>query len=144
MTDELEAKACEWLARVEECGGAVAAIEAGVVQNAIAENAYRIELARAAGDEIVVGVNKFAEGEPTPVPLHRLDQQAVDRQIARVAEYKARQDQDRVEAALDAVAATARGPENLLPPMKAALLAGATLGQIVDALRGVFGEHRTG
>ncbi len=142
LTDELEARACEWLAQVEERGGAVAAIEAGVVQNAIAENAYRTELARAAGEEIVVGVNKFAEGEPTPVPLHRLDQQAADRQIGRVTEYKARQAQDRVVAALDGVATAARGTENLLPQMKAALLAGATLGQIVDALRGVFGEHR--
>src|SRR3712207_1102044 len=89
LTDELEAKAREWLAEVEARGGAVAAIERGYVQNAIAENAYRKELAREAGEEVVVGVNKYAEAEPTRVPLQRIDQAAVDRQIARVAEYKA-------------------------------------------------------
>ncbi len=142
LTDELEAAAREWLERVEARGGAVAAIERGFVQNAIADNAYRREVAREQGEEIIVGVNRYAEDSPTKVPIHRIDQAAVDRQIARVTAYRAAQDGDRVAAALDVVSDTARGSANLLPPMKAALLAGATLGQVADALRCVFGEYR--
>ncbi len=143
LTDELEAKAREWLARVEEQGGAVAAIERGFVQGAIADNAYQRELARELGEEIVVGVNKYVDDEePVSVPIQRIDQEAVARQIARVAEYKARQDRAAVAAALDRVEAAARGTENLLPVMKSALLAGATLGQIAGVLRKVFGEYR--
>ncbi len=142
LTDELEAKAREWLTKVEARGGAVAAIEHGYVQNAIAENAYRKELARERGEEVVVGVNKHAEATAATVPLQRIDQSAVERQIARVAEYRARQDQTRVAATLAAVGDAAGGVDNLLPPMKDALLAGATLGQIADALRSVFGEYR--
>ncbi|MDP9355312.1 MAG: methylmalonyl-CoA mutase family protein [Chloroflexota bacterium] len=142
LTDELEAAAREWLERVEARGGAVAAIERGFVQNAIADNAYRREVARERGEEIIVGVNRYAEDSPTKMPVHRIDQAAVERQIARVAAYRAAQDGDRVSAALDIVSETARGSANLLPPMKDALLAGATLGQVADALRRVFGEHR--
>jgi methylmalonyl-CoA mutase N-terminal domain/subunit len=143
LTDELEAKAREWLARIEEQGGAVAAIERGFVQGAIADNAYQRELARELGEEIVVGVNKYVDDEePVSVPIQRIDQEAVARQIARVAEYKARQDRAAVAAALDRVEAAARGTENLLPVMKSALLAGATLGQIAGVLRKVFGEYR--
>src|SRR5215211_3932750 len=142
LTDELEARANEWIGLVEKSGGAVAAIEAGVVQNAIAENAYRRELARESGEEVVVGVNKYAETESASVPIQRIDQAATARQIERARAYKAAQDQDAVERARSTVRETATGTGNLLPVMKAALLAGASLGQIADTLRGVFGEHR--
>ena len=142
LTDELEAKAREWLAQIEELGGAVAAIEGGFVQNAIADNAYQRELDREAGRDIVVGVNKYAENDPASVPLQRIDHQVVDRQIARTAEYKRRQDAERVRVALEKVVTAAGGDDNLLPVMKSALIDGATLGQIADALRSVFGEHR--
>jgi methylmalonyl-CoA mutase N-terminal domain/subunit len=142
LTEELETKAREWLDRVDEQGGAVNAIERGYVQNAIAENAYQRELARERGEEIVVGVNKYAEHETVHVPIQRIDQEAVARQTARVTEYKTRQDAEQVSAALGRVETAARGEDNLLPVMKEALIAGATLGQIANALRGVFGEHR--
>jgi methylmalonyl-CoA mutase N-terminal domain/subunit len=142
LTDELEVRANEWIALVEQNGGAVAAIEAGVMQNAIAENAYQRELAREMGDEIVVGVNKYAETETTSVLIQRIDQNATARQIERTAAYKAVQNRDAVDSALAAVGEVATGTENLLPAMKSALLAGATLGQIADTLRGVFGQHR--
>jgi len=142
LTDELEARANEWIGLVEKSGGAVAAIEAGVVQNAIAENAYRRELARESGEEVVVGVNKYAETESASVPIQRIDQAATARQIERARAYKAAQARDAVADTLAAVRETATGTGNLLPVMKAALLAGASLGQITDTLRGVFGEHR--
>ena len=142
LTDELEEAARDWMAQVEAVGGAVAAIEQGFVQNAIGENAYQRERARERGDEAVVGVNRHADAEPTHVPIQRIDAAATERQVARVAAYKARQDVAAVEQALAAVADAARGTDNLLPPMKRALEAGATLGQVAGVLRGVFGEHR--
>ncbi len=142
LTDELQARVWEWLDRIEEQGGAVAAIERGFMQSAIAENAFQREIAREQGDEIVVGVNKYTEGETVRVPIQRIDQDAVDRQISRVRKDKASQDRARVDAARALVTDAARGTDNLLPVMKVALLAGATLGQIAGALRGVFGEHR--
>ena len=143
LTDEVEAKAREWMAEVEEQGGAVTAIERGFVQNAIAENAYRREVARSSGDETVVGVNRYVdEDEELAIALHRIDEEMVARQVARVTRYKADQDRPAVDAALATVRSTAEGTGNLLPPMKAALLAGATLGQVANALRDIFGEHR--
>ncbi len=144
LTDELEAAAAEWLARIDEQGGAVAAIESGAMQRAIADNAYRNELARERGEEITVGVNKYADEGTTTVPIQRIDQASVDRQIAEVKEYLARHDQARVLVALRSVTDAASGDDNLLPPIKDALVAGATLGQIVTSLRTVFGEHRAG
>jgi methylmalonyl-CoA mutase N-terminal domain/subunit len=142
LTDQLEAKAMEWMESIDEQGGAVAAIENGYVQNAIGENAYRRELARSSGDEVVIGVNRHVEDEATPMQLHKIDQEMVARQIERVTAYKAQQDRDAVDSALARVRETAAGEENLLPVMKEALLAGATLGQVANALRDVFGEHR--
>ncbi|HEV2107971.1 MAG TPA: methylmalonyl-CoA mutase family protein [Thermomicrobiales bacterium] len=145
LTDELEAKAREWLAQVEAEGGAVSAIEQGFMQNAIAETAYRKELARERGDEVIVGVNRYRDEDDAPspsVPLQRIDAAAVERQVARVVAYKRAQDARAVEGALVAVQEAAEGTTNLLPLMKAALAAGATLGQIVGTLREAFGAHR--
>jgi methylmalonyl-CoA mutase N-terminal domain/subunit len=142
LTDQLEVKAGEWITAVNEAGGAVAAIESGFVQNAIAENAYRLELAVESRDDVIVGVNAFVDEEDATVPILRIDQAGVDQQIQRVTDYKAKQDQQRVEQALERVCAGASGSENLLPLMKQAFLDGATLGQVAGALRQVFGEHR--
>jgi methylmalonyl-CoA mutase N-terminal domain/subunit len=142
LTAQLRQKAAEWIERVDERGGAVTAIETGFVQNAIAENAYQKELARESGEEIVVGVNRYAEPESVSVPIQKIDQAATQAQIARVSAYKAGQDRAMVDSALAKVQETARGGGNLLYSFKDAFLAGATLGQIADVLRGVFGEHR--
>jgi methylmalonyl-CoA mutase N-terminal domain/subunit len=142
LTNELEIKAQEWLDRIAEQGGAVEAIDRGYMQNAIAENAYQRELARERGTEIIVGVNKYAEKQGVSVPIQRIDQVSVARQIDRVTAYKAAQDRSKVDPALAAVRDAAQGTANLLPVMKNALLAGATLGQIIDTLRLDFGEHR--
>ena len=144
LTDELEARATEWVSLVDDAGGAVAAIEAGFVQNAIAENAYRLELAIESKDDVIVGVNAFVEDEEATVPILRIDLGGVEQQINRVSAYKAQQDRLRVDQSLDRVRAGASGTENLLPLMKHAFLEGATLGQVAGALRDVFGEHRAG
>jgi methylmalonyl-CoA mutase N-terminal domain/subunit len=143
LTDAVEAKAREWMNQVNEYGGAVAAIERGFVQDAIAESAYQKELARERGAEVVVGVNRYVTDESeVTVPIQKIDQEAVSRQMARVSAYKERQDTQAVESALDAVRGAAESTDNLLPIMKHALTTGATLGQICHTLRGVFGEYR--
>ncbi len=142
LTDQLEAKAMEWLARIDEQGGAVAAIERGFMQDAIGENPYQRELARSSGEEVTVGVNKYVETDSTRMEIHRIDPGVVARQVERVAAHKAAQDMTVIGPALERVRDTARGTDNLLPPMKDALLAGATLGQVAYALRDVFGEHQ--
>lgn len=144
LTDQLEQKAQEWIDAIDERGGAVQAIENGFVQNAIAENAYRKEVARSAGEEIVIGMNRFVDdsADAAPIKLHKIDQEMVARQMARTTEYKRNQNREAVDTALQTVRDVAAGTENLLPPMKQALLAGATLGQVANALRDVYGEHR--
>jgi methylmalonyl-CoA mutase N-terminal domain/subunit len=142
LTDQLEEKAREWIGRIDERGGSVVAIERGFMQNAIAENAYRRELAQSSGDLVVVGVNRYREDDETRMDLHRIDPAVVARQVERVRAYKAAQDAAAIDTALSAVRRTADGTDNLLPVMKAALLAGATLGQVAGALREIFGEHR--
>lgn len=142
LTDELEAKAREWMIEVEHLGGAVTAIERGYVQGAIADNAYGRELARSSGDEVVIGVNRYAEDDEVAIELHKIDHGAVARQVQRVQAVKAAQDAEAVRRLLDDVQSAATGTANLLPPMKRALEGGATLGQIAGALRSVFGEHR--
>ena len=144
LTDQIEAKAQEWIDAIDERGGAVQAIEHGFVQNAIAENAYRREVARSSGDDIVVGVNRYtsdADSE-TPIKLLKIDQEMVARQVARTTAFKQNQNRAAVETALATVREIAAGSGNLLPPMKQALLTGATLGQVANALRDVYGEHR--
>jgi methylmalonyl-CoA mutase N-terminal domain/subunit len=142
MTDELESKAQEWIEGVDDLGGAVSAIEAGYVQNAIAENAYRRELAVDAGEIKVVGVNAFVDEHDPAVEILSIDQHKVDRQIERVKTYKAAQDRAKVDDALARLRETAAGETNLLPVIKSAFEAGATLGQAGNALRDVFGEYR--
>lgn len=144
LTDQIEARAWELIDEIEALGGAVAAIEQGWIQERIAESAYAWELRVASGERTVVGVNKYQDDHEVEVPVHRLDVAAVERQVARVREYRARQDAARVAAALDAVERAARGTENMLPVMKDALLAGATLGQLCGRLRQVWGEYRPG
>jgi methylmalonyl-CoA mutase N-terminal domain/subunit len=142
LTDELEARAREWLEQVEARGGAVAAIENGFVQNAIADNAFQLEVAREQGQAIVVGVNRYVAEDEVVVPLQRIDEEAVRRQIERVRAHKAAQDRARVDQALNTVREASASATNLLPPMREALRAGATLGQIANTLRSQFGEYR--
>jgi methylmalonyl-CoA mutase N-terminal domain/subunit len=142
LTDEVEARAREWLRQVEARGGAVVAIENGFIQNAIAENAFRREIERERGEEIVVGVNHYVEDEVVEVPLQVIDEEAVHRQVGRVRAHKSAQNWSVVERILSQVAATANAEGNLLPPMREALRAGATLGQVADTLRSAFGEYR--
>jgi methylmalonyl-CoA mutase N-terminal domain/subunit len=142
LTDEIEARAQEYLEKIEGMGGAVAAIEAGWIQEEIHEAAFRIHQGVEAGDRVVVGVNRFQEQEEEPVELLRLDQEAVRRQVERLEALRGERDQGAVNRALKEVDQAARGTDNLLYPMRDALAARATLGEVSDVLRRVFGEYR--
>ena len=142
LTDELERRAGDYLERIDEMGGAVAAIEAGFYQDEIHESAFRIQQAIERGDRVVVGVNRFQVGEAPPPELQRIGDEEVARQVARVRNLRAGRDAASVEGRLAALADAARGPDNVMPPMKEALRARATLGEVSDVLREVFGEYR--
>jgi methylmalonyl-CoA mutase N-terminal domain/subunit len=142
LTNEIEARAQVYLDKIDGMGGAVAAIEAGWIQDEIHEAAFRIQEAVDSGERVIVGVNRFREEVEVPPDILKLDQAEVEAQIRRVRELRERRDQRATQERLAAVAGAAGGTENLLPPMKEALRAGATLGEVSDALRSVFGEYR--
>ncbi|MGH2692481.1 MAG: methylmalonyl-CoA mutase family protein, partial [Actinomycetota bacterium] len=141
LTGEIEERATTYLEKIEGMGGAVAAIESGWIQGEIHEAAFRIQQGVESGERVVVGVNRFVEENEEPVEIQKLDEEQVRRQSERLRELRVSRDSAAVERALKEVEETARGPENLLPPMREALRARATLGEVSDALRRVFGEH---
>ena len=144
LTDELEARAWEYIDKIDTLGGAVAAIEAGYQMDEIEAAAYEYSKAIDDQEKIIVGVNKYVEdeaGEPEVFPIDPAFQQA---QADRVRSLKAgeRRDNAEVAARLDDVRAAARGTDTLLHPMRAALTAMATLGEVSDALRDEFGLYQ--
>jgi methylmalonyl-CoA mutase N-terminal domain/subunit len=140
LTTELEERARELIARVDDLGGAVAAIEQGFVQAEIEDAAFAYARDVESGERVIVGVNRFAvEGDEPEVEIHRLDPDAERRQLERTSRVRAERDQAAAAAALEAVREAARGTANLLPPMRAALAAHCTVGEVCDAMRDVFG-----
>jgi methylmalonyl-CoA mutase, N-terminal domain len=139
LTDELEAGAAELIARVDELGGAVAAIEAGFMQDEIERSAFEWQQQVEQGDRVIVGVNRYAEDEAERVELHRLDPEAERRQIERTARVRAERNADDAARALAEVRAVAAGDGNLLPPMREALRARCTIGEICGGLREEWG-----
>jgi len=143
LTDELEARAADLIARVDDLGGAVAAIEAGYQKDAIERSAYAHAQAVERGEQVVVGVNRFTVDEDVEPELLRVDEGVSDAQVAQLRRIREERDQQAVDLALaDVVKAAGTPGENLLPPMREALRALATVGELCDALRGVFGSHR--
>jgi len=141
LTDELEARARELIARIDELGGSVAAIEAGWVQEQIEESAFTWQRDVESGDRVIVGVNRFASEEPEVVELHRLDPEIERAQRARTQALRASRDATTVEAAVAEVRRVADSDENLLPALREALAAGATVGELCGALRELWGTY---
>jgi methylmalonyl-CoA mutase N-terminal domain/subunit len=141
-TDEIEAGARALLDRVEAAGGTLAAIEQGMIQRAIQESAYRAQLAIDVGQSSVVGMNAFETEASAPIPVLGMDPDVERRQIDRVRAVRSSRDAAEWRVALDAVVTAARGSANLVPPIIRAVEARATVGEIADALRSVFGEHK--
>jgi methylmalonyl-CoA mutase, N-terminal domain len=141
LTDEVERMAWAYIERIDEMGGAVAAIEAGFQMDEIEQAAYEYTKSVDDDERVIVGVNRFrTDGEPEP-SVFPIDPALERGQRERLAAFKLDRDAALVQARLDDVTAAASGSQNLLYPMKDALRANATLGEVSDALRGVFGEY---
>jgi len=144
LTDEVERLAWEYIQKIDDMGGAVAAIESGYQMDEIGDSAYQYAKSIDDDERIIVGVNKFTvdvEPEPNVFPI---DPSLAVGQIARLKKFKENRDQAKVTALLEEVRTVARGTGNLLIPMKEALRAHATLGEVSDALRDVFGTYQPG
>lgn len=142
LTDELEARARTLIAEIDEMGGAVSAIEQGWVQGAIADAAYAYQRQIEQQERIVVGLNRFAEGESQDFPVFKPDARVAEEQLARLNDIKARRDNQAVATALAKIEQAAHGNDNLLYPMREALAANATVGEVCGVLRKVWGEYR--
>ncbi len=141
LTDEIEEAVLALMAQVEELGGAVAAIEEGFQKSEIEKSAYAVAQEIDAGDRVVVGVNRFTVDEEEPYEPLRVDPTIEAEQRARLERVRAERDQAAVDAALERVRAAAAGTDNLLYPMRDALRARATVGEVSDALRDVWGVY---
>ncbi|BDG03842.1 acyl-CoA mutase large subunit family protein [Anaeromyxobacter oryzae] len=141
MTDEIEGRAEAYIRKIDEMGGMVHAISKGYVQREIQEAAYAWQRQVEAKEQVVVGVNAFKSDDP-PVPVMKVDPALETRQVERLQAFRKSRNQAGVKSALDAVRAGAKGSENLMPLFLAAVKAEATLGEISDALREVYGEYR--
>ena len=142
LTDEVEAAALAYIDKIDGMGGAVAAIEAGFMQAEIEQAAYEYTKAIDNGEKVIVGVNKYVVDAPEPAEVFPIDPELQRQQIARTQRVRAERDQAGVDAALADVKAAAEGTHNLLVPMKEALRRHATLGEVSDVLRGVFGVYQ--
>ncbi len=147
LTNEMEEGAMEYLRKIEELGGMVRAIELGFPQQEIANSAYAYQRAVERGEKVIVGVNRFVEeGEKRPIPILFIDEALRQRQVERLADLRKRRDKDRWNAAMDALRAAALGDDPwgrdlLMPRILEAVKAYATVGEIVGALREIWGEY---
>jgi len=144
LTLELGQAASRLIAEVDRRGGAVAAIEQGFYQEQIQESAYRHQQLVESGERVIVGVNRFQDELPVEVPILKVDPDLERDQRERLARHRQRRDQVPVDLSLARVEQAAQGTANLLPVMREALLAGATLGEICTRLRAVFGTFQPG
>jgi methylmalonyl-CoA mutase N-terminal domain/subunit len=142
QTERIEREARALIERIDALGGTLASIESGFIQREIQDAAYIAQQRVDSGENVVVGVNRFEAGGEASIETLRIDPQIEVRQKAAVNDVRRQRDGNAWRSAIDAVTSAARGTDNLVPPIIAAVEANATVGEISDALRGVFGEHR--
>ena len=141
LTKDMEDGALAYFDQIDKMGGMVEAIERGFPQREIAESAYRFQQAFERKEKIVVGVNDFVQEDDPPIHILYIDESAAETQLAKLDRLKRTRDNDRVARALDALQAAARSTENVMTPMLDAVRAYATVGEMCDALREVWGEY---
>src|SRR3984885_6433423 len=142
LTSEIESGAQDYISKIDALGGMLRAIEAGYPQMEIQKSAYEYQQAVERGEQVVVGVNRFQTTGEQSIPTMRIDPEIERSQIARLNSLRARRDSAKSRTALEEVERRARGAENLMPGILAAVEAYATVGEISDALRRAFGEYR--
>lgn len=141
LTNEIEMKTIEYIQKIDAIGGAVKAIEKQFYQNEIANSAYQYQMAIEKKDRVVVGVNDFITKEETKPPLLQVESQVRDKQIEKLKTLKKRRDNQKVRFALHTLLNTAKGTENILPQILECVEVYATLGEISNVLREVWGEY---
>ena len=142
LTDDIERQATALIRRIDDAGGTLAAIEAGIIQRAIQESAYRAQQAIDSGETVVVGVNKFETEQARTIEVFQVDPNIERQQVDRVRTLRAARDVQAWQRGLNEVGSAAREGRNLMPAIIEAVEARATVGEVSDALRAVFGEHR--
>ncbi|HEX2375962.1 MAG TPA: methylmalonyl-CoA mutase family protein [Gaiellales bacterium] len=141
LTDELAAEARGLIGEIDRMGGAVAAVESGWVQEAIEQSAFEHHRRVQSGDDVIVGVNRYQSGESEPIELQRIDPGSEHRQVERTHRIRAERDAAAWEAAVGAVRLAAGSEDNILPPLREALRAGATIGELCGVLREAWGTY---
>lgn len=142
MTDRIEKEALAYIARIDDMGGAVKAIEHGYIQQEIQDASYTYQMDIESGERVVVGMNKFQIKEAPPTGLLKVDPAVGEQQSKKLAILRASRDNGKVKAALKAIEAAAKSSDNLMPHILSAVRTYATLGEICDVMRGVFGEYQ--
>ena len=142
LTDRIEREAVAYIEKIDALGGAVRAIEQGFIQREIHESAYRFQKKVESGDETIVGVNRFKSDDTGPPPILRVGSELEEKQLAGLRALRQQRDGRAVETALAKVEVAARGGDNLMAPVLGAVEALATVGEVSDRLRSVFGEYR--
>jgi len=141
LTSDLEEEALAYFDTIDRMGGMVAAVEKGYPQREIAESAYKFQQAVEQRDKIIVGVNEFVADDDEPIGTLYIDESTAERQLAKLTRLRQTRDNGRVRAALDALKEGARGSANTMPLLIEAVRAYATIGEMCDALREVWGEY---
>ena len=144
LTDEMEKRALEYIRRIDEMGGIIRAVEEGYPQKEIGESAYRYQREVEQGERLIVGVNAFQSDREEPIQILKIDERVAEEQVDRLRKVKAERNGKAVSAALARVEAACRGTDNLMPPVLEAVKAYATLGEISDVFRKVWGQYREG
>ena len=144
LTDDMERQARDYFDRIDSLGGVVPAIEKGFFQKEIAAASYKYQKEIDNKERVVVGVNEYTSDESVEIPILEMDPEGFDRQCARLKKLRASRDKGKFEASIRAIEKAAEGDDNLMPHFIEAAKAKATLGEMCDVLRGVFGEYREG
>ena len=142
LTNSIEEECQGYLDRIEALGGMLSAISSGYVQKEIQQSAYEYQKSIENGERLIVGVNRFIDDKPATIPLHQIDPETESQQIQSLSRIKQERNSERVEASLSQIEKLAATPENLMPAFIEAVEAYATVGEISDRLRRVFGEYR--
>jgi len=142
LTSQLEAEALKLIEKIDAMGGSVAAIEQGFIQNEIARSAYEYQKKIESNEKVIVGVNKFVAKEEAQNDLFKIDESVQKFQIAKLQKVKAERDNEKVQQLLTKLEAVARSSENLMPTVIECVEAYASLGEIADVLRKVYGEYQ--
>jgi methylmalonyl-CoA mutase N-terminal domain/subunit len=144
LTNEIERLATDYIRKIDELGGMLRAIETGYAQREIERASYEYQCRVESGEQVVVGVNRFTIDEPSTIPVMRINEELEKRQVERLKAIRARRDDKAVQDALNKIEQAARTTENLMPHIISAVESYATLGEISDRLRAVFGEYTGG